>query len=680
MTGGSSHASESSTFNVTAHLRELDAIFEAQQGPTHAEPHLNAGLEAAHKLGDSGAVLTILNELTGFYRVTSAHPAAVATARRAMALAQELGLEGSDSYATTLINAATALRSDGEYEESLALYRQALATAQATMSPRDRRIAALHNNLSMLHSDQGEPALARTELEAALAILRAGSINPALDREVAASLTNLSLVLADLGDQDAAAKAVRDSMAIYERAGHLEDPHYASVLAGQGEACFRAGQFVDAERSYARALRLIETFFGRDNDYYAVTAENLAQAREAQGMVAGTGSRANANAAAPANSADASGAPIPTAEPVAVGQASSSRNVAAPTVATPVIPAPLNTTPAIKGLDLSRAYFEEFGRPLIEGKYAEYRGRIAAGLVGHGSDCYGFDDSASRDHDFGPGFCLWLTAEDYAEIGEQLQADYDALPAEFQGFPARVAMPRAVGERRRVGVFEIGAFYEQITGYREAPAVDAVHEWLMLEEATLAAATNGAVFVDPLGAFSGARGAFKRMPDDVRIALISRRLGMISQGGQYNVPRMLARGDGEAAWLSIAEFTGAVSSLIFLINRPTAVGYLPYYKWQFAALRTLRQRMLSRLPDVASQLSDVLRLASAACFGGAGFGEGGKGAAPAAEEVQHVIEEICAAILREITRMGWTSSSDPFLEHQRVHVSARINNEWLRSL
>lgn len=658
MTGGPSHTSESSTFDIGTLLRELDAIFEAQQGPTHAEPHLVAGLETAQSLGDSGAVLTILNELTGFYRVTSAHPAAVATARRAMALAQELGLEGSDAYATTLINAATALRSAGEYEEALALYRQALATAQATMSPRDRRIAALHNNLSMLFSDQGQPALARTELEAALAILRAGSINPALDREVAASLTNLSLVLADLGDQDAAARAVRDSMAIYERAGHLEDPHYASVLAGQGEACFRAGQFVEAERSYARALRLIETFFGRDNDYYTVTAQNLAQAREAQGMS--------------------------TAEPIAVGQASSlnvaAPAVAAPTGATPVIPPPLNTTPAIRGLELSRAYFEEYGRPLIEGKYAAYRSRIAAGLVGHGSECYGFDDALSRDHDFGPGFCLWLTPEDFAEIGEQLQADYDALPAEFQGFPARVAMPRAAGDRRRVGVFEIGAFYEEITGYREAPAMDAVHEWLMLEEATLAAATNGAVFADPLGTFSGVRGSFKRMPEDVRLALISRRLGMISQGGQYNVPRMLQRGDGEAAWLAIAEFTRAVASLIFLINRPTAVGYLPYYKWQFAALRTLRQRMLSRLPDVASQLSDVLRLASAACFGGAGFGEGSKGAAPAAERVQEVIEEICAAILHEITRMGWTSSPDPFLEHQRAHVSARITNDWLRAL
>ena len=42
-----------------------------------------------------------------------------------------------------------------------------------------------------------------------------------------------------------------------------------------------------------------------------------------------------------------------------------------------------------------------------------------------------FDDELSRDHDFAPRFCLWLTDEDYDAIGEQLQADYDALSRDF---------------------------------------------------------------------------------------------------------------------------------------------------------------------------------------------------------------------------------------------------------
>ena len=137
--------------------------------------------------------------------------------------------------------------------------------------------------------------------------------------------------------------------------------------------------------------------------------------------------------------------------------------------------------------------------------------------------------------------------------------------------PLSPVTPRAQGANRRDGVFRIGDFFESITGYHTAPAQTAPHEWLMLQESTLAAATNGEVFADPTGLFSKTRQGFKNMPDDVRLALISKRLGMIAQAGQYNLPRSLKRGDGAAAWLSIHEFVQATASLVFLVNVPMVV-------------------------------------------------------------------------------------------------------------
>ncbi|MFC2025291.1 hypothetical protein ACFLTG_02645, partial [Chloroflexota bacterium] len=84
----------------------------------------------------------------------------------------------------------------------------------------------------------------------------------------------------------------------------------------------------------------------------------------------------------------------------------------------------------MKGLELCESYFFEVGTPLIAEKFPAHKDKIAAGLVGDGSECFGFDDELSRDHDWGPSFCLWLTPQDYATIGMSLQVEYDKLPGE----------------------------------------------------------------------------------------------------------------------------------------------------------------------------------------------------------------------------------------------------------
>ena len=87
----------------------------------------------------------------------------------------------------------------------------------------------------------------------------------------------------------------------------------------------------------------------------------------------------------------------------------------------------------MKGLELSRAYYEAFGRPMLEREFPDVMDRIAVGLAGHGSECFGFDDEISRDHDFEPGFCLWITDEDDRDFGFRLFRAYRRLPGEFEG-------------------------------------------------------------------------------------------------------------------------------------------------------------------------------------------------------------------------------------------------------
>lgn len=687
------------TFDTQQFLNGLDAIFDRHTAATEAGPYLEQAMVDAENAGDEAGLLTVLNETMGFYRSQGRHKENQWIVQRALELAARMGLTTgtSEAWATTLINCATSMRAAQQYDQAEDLYHQAQSVCRHSLAPTDRRLAALHNNLSMLYSETNRPDKAELELREALRIIEASSVNPDADIDVASSHTNLALTLLTEHKLEGAHWHAAKALEIY-RTGHLEhSAHYASALAGFAQVCFAERRHADAVTGYRHALAVIEECYGKDTDYWRITADNLRQAEEEAAKAGVTVD--NAGVAGDAGTPPQSGSRLPNSPAqgkTGANSASSPSTVSASTGSAGAAEA-VSACP-VSGLKLARAFWTQMGKPMIAAKYPQYAGRIAAGLVGHGSECYGFDDTYSQDHDFGPRFCLWLTDEDYAAIGEQLEADYEALPRKFsvdaQGrvtfeaharsdasgaFPSAGAgspvTPRAQGANRRDGVFRIGDFFESITGYHTAPAQTAPHEWLMLQESTLAAATNGEVFADPTGLFSKTRQGFKNMPDDVRLALISKRLGMIAQAGQYNLPRSLKRGDGAAAWLSIHEFVQATASLVFLVNVPMVVGYMPYYKWQFAALRKLSGSMFAMLPNVGEQLETVMRLSSAACYGGAGFGEGGKGAAPAIEKINDIVEQIAVDIVKELKREHLTTSGETFLEWQRPYVEDHIASD-----
>ncbi|MFU0552614.1 DUF4037 domain-containing protein [Gardnerella swidsinskii] len=649
---------------------ELDEMFANHASADAIETYLLRKLTEANPLQ-----LSILNELMGFYRSRGEHTKNQPIINRALNLANKMQLAGTEAGTTTLINAATSLRAAGDYDRAEKIYTQALNESAMTLGAKNRKLAALHNNLSMLYSETGRTHDAIEELNQALEILQNTSTDPERDIDIAATHTNLALAMlqectkecshpntstnSKSATLESAFEHASTSVRMYIAGNNENQPHYASALAGFAQVQCARGEYAQAEESYSKALDLIARCYGKDSESYVITTENLRQTRELAEKV--------------------------TEESIEI-QESSSQQTENQHAA--------NNNPAnnnIKtGMQLAQLYWQTYGKALLANpKFAKYKNRIAAGLVGHGSECYGFDDEISRDHDFGPGFCLWLTDEDYAEIGADLQAAYDALPRKYAGFDSRNETPRAKSceSSKRVGVFRISEFFENLTGFPTAPSQNEPHLWLSLNEPTLAAATNGKIFADPLGEFSKARQSFKLMPDDVRISLISRRLGMISQAGQYNFPRMIARKDASAAWLSINEFVRATASLVFLLNNPVTAGYLPYYKWQFAALRKLSNRMASRLPEVCSKLESVMRLSSAACFGGDGsggdgFGEGGKGAGLAQKQVTQIIDSICEDIVRELQYQGLSDCSETFLEWQRPYIEAHIHSRaaCLRSL
>ena len=300
------------------------------------------------------------------------------------------------------------------------------------------------------------------------------------------------------------------------------------------------------------------------------------------------------------------------------------------------------------GLTLAERYFQRHGLPMLMEKFPSHEGRIAAGLIGDGSDCLGFDDEHSRDHDWGPGFCLWLLPDDFQSIGDDLAVEYKRLPLNFEGYQRNTSE----WGNGRVGVFEIGNFYRNFIGRPSIPTTDM--EWLRIPEKNLAACTAGRVFRDPLGEFSEMQRILRGFyPDDVRLAKIASCCMTAGQSGQYNFPRCTDRGEFFAAQYAETKFSADAMSLVYLLNRR----YAPYYKWLSRGLAGL-----PRLGDFMEEMVTALVLSGT----------------PDAK--RHIIDVICETIIEELRAEGLSESNSPFLLDHGPEIHARIANPALRKM
>ncbi len=232
----------------------------------------------------------------------------------------------------------------------------------------------------------------------------------------------------------------------------------------------------------------------------------------------------------------------------------------------------------MKGLEIAKQYYLQFGAPMIAEQFPQLESVIAAGLVGSGSECFGFDDDISRDHDFEPGFCLFIPDIIDRQTAFALERAYAKLPSEFMGLKRLKIQP--VGGCRH-GVIRISDFYRDKIGSPDG--FHDLYDWFRVPEYALAEATNGEVFRDDAGLFTSIRENLLDIPEDVRKKKIAGHLLMMAQAGQYNYPRCLQHKETAAAQLTIHEFVQHTMNTVFLLNGE----YMPFYKWSFRALREL---------------------------------------------------------------------------------------------
>ena len=306
----------------------------------------------------------------------------------------------------------------------------------------------------------------------------------------------------------------------------------------------------------------------------------------------------------------------------------------------------------MKGLELARAFFEEYGKPMLEG-FPELLPYLAAGLTGSGSECFGYDDEISRDHDFEPGFCIFLPGEETLDRKNafMLERAYTKLPKEFQGF--RRSQMQPVGGARH-GVLRTSDFFLAKTGTPDGQL--SLTDWLTVPEATLAEAVNGDIFFDNYGEVSRIRQRLAYYPEDIWRKKLAGHLLLMAQSGQYNYTRCLGHNETGAAQMAVFEYARSCMQVVFLLNRT----YQPYYKWSFRAMRSLE-----KLPILAELLEYLISSDNS--------GE-------SAEEKSRVIEDIAADVIDELMKQKLTQAICGDLEKHAYSVNDSISDAQLRNM
>lgn len=347
--------------------------------------------------------------------------------------------------------------------------------------------------------------------------------------ETATTYTNLANCYLKLKDLKEAEECLKKATALFGT-DELKDYHYSGTLSAMAELSVLKHDLDGAKKYYEAALKLLELYTGKNTPQYQTVLSNFQSI--------------------------------------------------------------LGNKEIKSGLLLCREYFEAYGREMLKTRFAEYEDKITVGLLGEGSDCFGFDDEKSRDHDFGPRFCMWVSKETYDEIGVLLQNAYEKLPDTYKGYRRNMTKTAAF----RDGVMILEDFLEHLLHTSHLP--DTENDWLLLPENGLFALSRGEIWQEGDGHLRKIRESLKKYPDTVRRKKILQSYHLANQMGNYNYFRMKSRKDNVAAEICLAGYMEHIMKTVYYLNDV----YPPIYKWLHRGMDTLPK--LAEVMDILDALYD----------------------------------------------------------------------------
>ncbi|MEM7344862.1 MAG: DUF4037 domain-containing protein [Chloroflexota bacterium] len=241
-------------------------------------------------------------------------------------------------------------------------------------------------------------------------------------------------------------------------------------------------------------------------------------------------------------------------------------------------------------IDVSRHFFEDVVKPILETHFPEETAQIAFGVFGYGSEALRLDDELSRDHHWGLRIDALMPEVIFETRREAIMETLSAnLPDSYQGHSLREGHLSGAG----LAPDNLSAFLTRTIGLESPPQT--YTEWLSMPEEDIIHIINGEVWYDPNGNFSQIRETLNGYyPEPVRLRRIAHWCRYFSGMGTYALKRAILRDND---FYAVTRFSNAIRlgiQLAFLLDKV----YFPYDKWLMAYFEQLPRLADPLLPIV----------------------------------------------------------------------------------
>ena len=558
---------------------------------------------------ESDEYIKALNELGGTLKYVGYYDEAENNLKKSLEIIKKKYGDNNLAYATSLLNLTEVYRFAQKFNLLEENYKKIVKIYQDNLADNSFSYAGLCNNFGLYYQNIGDMKSAYDLHLKSLDILKNYDSEEYL-LEYAVTLSNLFNPCYQLGMKEKAVEYLNKAIDIFEKNVGIEHPLYSASLNNMAIYHYNERELNKAIEFFERAAEISKKTMGVDSDNYKNILSNIE-------FIKGELPKSNDNIKLESTK----------------NSSNEKNNIISST-----------DLKNIKGLELSKRYFYDIVLPEFEKKLNDIFSLCAFGLVGEGSECYGYDDELSKDHDFGPSVCIWLRKDDYLKYKYRINKVLETLPKTYLGF--QELKESEWGYNRR-GLLNIEDFYFKFIGSVNPPQT--INDWQKIPETALATVTNGEVFLDNLGEFTKIREQLLNYyPEVIRQNKITTRLMNISQHGQYNYVRCLRRNDLVAANQCLYLFVDEVIHLVFLLNRR----YKIFYKWANRALLDLK--ILGN--EIHKLLQDMVF----------------------AQNKIPYVRKICKVLADELRNQKLTDCKSEFLGDLGVDIQKNIDDEFFK--